>query len=994
MRDPIPTVPTRRVHPILSAVALLSLFLGLFACSPGQQPPTSTPRPGAAPVIQPQPGPSAKPLGPRSLVLNFQLDTSLAKAFSIKVGTLSECAAALTDIKTTLTLPGALPPGEQMSYQNQGMTVSTQNGKTTLTFANSLTVVGTTQLVTSYAFGNLPSGTAQGRMVFKNSNFKELGFLTFTASIPSDGGANVLIQLRSNNTDSSIAQCPELAALISGGIMTATGGEVVAYVPPVIGPTPESSASASATPILPVGPTPAPIPTPPAASVLPQIASLSATSGSPLDTVIITGTGFTNARLVKFNSVNAFDFTVDSDTQITALVPNGFTPGLVQVGNSKGTVDSAETFTLIPISRPAQTTYVRSDGTGDGSSWGSAAGDLRKVLYLAQEGDQIWVAAGTYKPTTNGDRTLSFQLRKNVALYGGFAGTETTLEERVVGSNQTILSGDLAGDDNYLDDPTLDLEENSVHVVRGPIGVTGAILDGFTIQGGNANSFSPHDRGGGILLEPSAVTMNNLQIIENHSFGNGAGMYHGTGASAVMTAVSFNSNIAGQNGGGMFAAQGSLPSLNNVTFGYNEARSGGGMYNDGISPIMIASTFQGNLASLFGGGMYNRKQAGPVLSLGLFQGNRAALGGAMYNIDGASPEITQVLFTENEAENGAGIYNYNESSPILNRCQFLANTAVYVGGGMYNYKYTGLAPAISNSVFSGNKAANGGGMANRSGAAPKLTNVVLVNNIATAAGGGIYNYNRGNPKLRHVTMSNNQAPSGPEIYAGGISNPVLTSSIVWNDTATLVFLIQSNSTMGAQSSTVKNLGQLTVTGYGNLDIDPLFVDTINPMGPDGLFMTADDGLRLSIGSLSRNYGVTAGAPLTDILGVSRLDPPDQGAYEGEYERVSQPMVSEDQVIGTGEEALTGDTITVNYIGALTDGTVFDSSYAHGGPYSFTLGANQVIKGWDQGIPGIKVGGVRKLTIPPELGYGSSGIGTIPPYSTLVFVVELISVQHP
>jgi peptidylprolyl isomerase len=96
--------------------------------------------------------------------------------------------------------------------------------------------------------------------------------------------------------------------------------------------------------------------------------------------------------------------------------------------------------------------------------------------------------------------------------------------------------------------------------------------------------------------------------------------------------------------------------------------------------------------------------------------------------------------------------------------------------------------------------------------------------------------------------------------------------------------------------------------------------------------------------------------------------------------------------GTGAAAMPGDTITVNYVGKLENGTVFDASANHGGPFSFTLGAGQVIKGWDQGLLGMKVGGKRTLVIPPELAYGDRAVGgVIPANSTLIFEVELVSV---
>lgn len=102
---------------------------------------------------------------------------------------------------------------------------------------------------------------------------------------------------------------------------------------------------------------------------------------------------------------------------------------------------------------------------------------------------------------------------------------------------------------------------------------------------------------------------------------------------------------------------------------------------------------------------------------------------------------------------------------------------------------------------------------------------------------------------------------------------------------------------------------------------------------------------------------------------------------------------EDLVKGTGAEAKSGNFVTVNYKGTLVDGTKFDSSYDRGEPFSFNLGSGQVIKGWDLGVLGMKVGGKRKLTIPSDLGYGTRGAGNlIPPNSTLVFEVELLKVE--
>ncbi len=150
-------------------------------------------------------------------------------------------------------------------------------------------------------------------------------------------------------------------------------------------------------------------------------------------------------------------------------------------------------FLSFTIGANAQNTiYVKWDasGTGDGTSWTNAYTSLQSAISVAMSGDAIWVAAGTYKPTDGTDRTVSFQLKNGVAVYGGFAGTETILNQRNMRDNETILSGDIG--------ITGDNSDNTYHVVYNYEKDNTALLDGVTITGGNANGTYNDGSGGGI----------------------------------------------------------------------------------------------------------------------------------------------------------------------------------------------------------------------------------------------------------------------------------------------------------------------------------------------------------------------------------------------------------------------------------------------------------------------------------------------------------------
>lgn len=118
----------------------------------------------------------------------------------------------------------------------------------------------------------------------------------------------------------------------------------------------------------------------------------------------------------------------------------------------------------------------------------------------------------------------------------------------------------------------------------------------------------------------------------------------------------------------------------------------------------------------------------------------------------------------------------------------------------------------------------------------------------------------------------------------------------------------------------------------------------------------------------------------------------ESASNNNQTMITTGVEKNDAIVGTGEVAVAGDKVTVHYVGTLVDGQVFDSSRDRGAPFTFTLGAGQVIRGWDEGVAGMRVGGTRQLLIAPDYAYGDRVVGPIPANSTLIFEVELLQVE--
>ncbi len=292
---------------------------------------------------------------------------------------------------------------------------------------------------------------------------------------------------------------------------------------------------------------------------------------------------------------------------------------------------------------------ARPDDSGDGLSWANAKKTLQAALDLAGSGDQIWMKAGTYKPTTeveeSGTRYQTFQMKEGVAIYGGFAGGEDPatfdLADRDFVTNETILSGDLNGDDNFdaanggYQGTTGD--DNCYHVFYHPDGLgltSSAVLDGFTITGGNANGSDVFKDGAGMYNNSSSPTLSNLIIKNNNSTRLGGGICCYNNSSPIMTNIKITNNTSNM-GGGIFIAFYSSPILTNVLISNNSAStSGGGVVNDvNSSPTFNNVSICNNYSGDIGGGVTNATSSTLTLNNSIIWDNNAATSGKQIQID-------------------------------------------------------------------------------------------------------------------------------------------------------------------------------------------------------------------------------------------------------------------------------------------------------------------------------------------------------------------------
>jgi hypothetical protein len=539
---------------------------------------------------------------------------------------------------------------------------------------------------------------------------------------------------------------------------------------------------------------------------------------------------------------------------------------------------------------------ARAPGDNNGSDWANAYLCLQDAIKNAGVGCEIRVAQGTYTPdqhyairrdgnrvVASGRRTDSFLLPSGVVLKGGYAGYGAINPNlRNVDAYPSVLSGDLSRDDvvlqghdwQSLSDFVLDesRSDNSQSVVM----VTGgtSTLDGFTVTGGHAGVLAGiHGRG-----DPSTAL----------SDMDGAGAFIAGGSPRfVRCTFRFNTTRAGESGAaggaGVLCMNASpvfteCTFLENIAFAARGTSIGGAMRNIRSNPVLTDCSFVGNVASgsdgQYWGGAIANYASSPTVKDCLFEANMAvrSKGGAIFNSHASDPTLTDCLFSTNLADYGGAVCSVDGSSPAVTRCRFSNNQASYGSGGAM-YTGTACASLVTACEFVSNMAAAEGGAVCGTGQ-PRFINCLFTANTA-GNGGAMFVEAAGDVVLTNCTLAANAATqSGGALY-GRESTIRAANCILWSDSPQEVYL--ENGTAEITYSDIQG----TWEGKGNIHGDPKFLD---PAGADMVQGTADDDLRLSMGSPCLDVGDNAAileSVTADLDGEARItnDRIDMGAYE-------------------------------------------------------------------------------------------------------------------
>jgi len=484
-------------------------------------------------------------------------------------------------------------------------------------------------------------------------------------------------------------------------------------------------------------------------------------------------------------------------------------------------------------------------GANDGSSWFDAYNYLQDALAeanITEKPVEILVAQGIYKPDqgaaiTPGDRGKSFQLINGVSIFGGYAGlAEVEPNARDINLYETILSGDLSDNDvNSPNDPVgkAGREENSYQIVTGSWTDETAILDGFTITGGNADVFTNRN-GGGMLNEYGSPQIFNCTFSENSAQYYGGGIYNYY-SSLILVNCTFILNSS-ETGGGIFNYQSDLNLANCTFIENNSIKNGGGINNSQSSSIITNCKFIDNRSDYFGGGMYN-SESSLVIENCSFMGNWAKREGGGIYCSFVDSNLAKCIFSNNSADYGGGGISFDNSDPNLTDCLFSENSGRY-GGGLHNDRSN---LNLTNCKFIANAGYDyGGAMCNMGNNNLSLNNCIIIANRSNSYGGAMYN-NSSELTFTNCTFTGNSARQGSTFAFNSHnqhykSTAGLTNCILWDDG--IIIWNNDGSTTAISYSDIRG----SWPGAGNIDENPLFAD---PNGLDNIPGTEDDNLSLA-----------------------------------------------------------------------------------------------------------------------------------------------------
>ncbi|GMU35521.1 MAG: hypothetical protein AMXMBFR20_33920 [Planctomycetia bacterium] len=416
---------------------------------------------------------------------------------------------------------------------------------------------------------------------------------------------------------------------------------------------------------------------------------------------------------------------------------------------------------------------------GDGTSWALAMDDLQNAICQARRSSgavqEIWVRAGTYYPDLNSDlEQMAFYLRDNLAIYGGFAGTETMLAQRNPTTNVTILSGEIGSAMTTLD--------NSNNVVMSIGNGATARLDGFTITKGSADTSNLYftDDGAGMRCDGSSPTVANCTFSMNAVVDAGGGMVNLAFSSPNVLTCTFANNTA-ERGGGMGNYDGSTPFVSGCTFSSNGAASvGGGMHNEFCSPIVSDTSFNGNSAEY--GGAVENGGSGAFFDFCTFGPGNTALfaGGGVHNNTSDSIYL-DCDFTGNDSAYGGALRNFN-SSPMLTTCDFDGNTAIPGTGGAVANNGLLSSPTFDFCTFTGN-AADWSGAMETAECSPTLLDCIFTMNDAVNGGGAMAHSAGADSSMVRCQYFSNTAGFGGAVYFLDVTDVAFTGCEFFSNSA-------------------------------------------------------------------------------------------------------------------------------------------------------------------------------------------------------------------